>query len=146
MVNFHQNKSSKRWKFKEIHPQRMKNVKETPEKRVNCAKKTPLPIFRENNPNNRKKIYERIHPFKSSSLAIFTKIKPQEGENLKRFNLKERTMSTNHPKKGWIVPKKNPCKFSNKITPITKKNWKKPLQEYFFVHFHQNKIPTGWKF
>ena len=71
----------------------MKNVKETPEKRVNCAKKTPLPIFRENNPNHRKKIYERIHPFKSSFLVIFTKIKPQKGENLKRFNLKERAMS-----------------------------------------------------
>ena len=84
----------------------MKNVKETPEKRVNCAKKTPLPIFRENNPNHRKKLYEIIHPFKSSFLVIFTKIKPQKGENLKRFNLKERTMSTNHPKKGWIVPKK----------------------------------------
>ena len=64
-----------------------------------CQKKHPSQFSEKMTPITEKK-YERIHPFKSSFLAIFTKIKRQKGENLKRFNLKERTMSTNHPKKG----------------------------------------------
>ena len=139
-------KAQKGGNFKRFTLKEWKMSKKHPKKGWIVPKKHPSQ-FSEKITLITEKKYERIHPFKSSFLAIFTKIKPQKGENLKRFNLKERTMSTNHPKKGWIVPKKNnPCKFSNKITPITKKNWKKPLQEYFFVHFHQNKIPTGWKF